>query len=463
MLLDLASSFVAHLCNCGVKTPGNSSSFARLVLERHFHPVHSEGRSVRSSSIVQVVLGIQFLHRLNQQLCPISFNLSTYMTMSSFLTCRKKHLATVNDSSQTLCKVMSFCWEFLSFSMSRRNLASFTGNPPNSETMEPASKPTSSMNTRPKRSRESLQRPKRMLCDMLVPIEETRRGGSRKVASMDSGAGASVLVSFDSDSSITFWASTCDVTSIGLSLLLLLSYIQEQNVITSLPRPNKKKKPNIYSHRSSSDDDASSSFAHVFALSTSQVTLTIWRDDYGSSIDLLRGHWRLIVRYWLLLLLKRKLSLVRGPHTFDLTSHHLAQLTGVLLASSKKLELLRPSYKALGPCITWLKVGVAWEFLLSALRADKPSLVGSPSKTLEPAAASRGTPKRSSRLECGCNRCGWSANGRASLIAVSNGSIGGHPKHKVESDLCKNGCFLPLAEELLLPLFPAIGAWIKSG
>lgn len=48
-----------------------------------------------------------------------------------------------------------------------------------------------------------------------------------------------------------------------------------------------------------------------------------------------------------------------------------------------------------------------------------------------------GIPKRSSLRAFGCSKWGWSANGRASDIGVSNGSGGGQPRHKVDSDLCK--------------------------
>lgn len=59
--------------------------------------------------------------------------------------------------------VISFCCEFLSFSISLRNLASFTGNPPNSDTTDPASKPTSSIKTRPNKSNDNRHRPSKML------------------------------------------------------------------------------------------------------------------------------------------------------------------------------------------------------------------------------------------------------------------------------------------------------------
>lgn len=72
------------------------------------------------------------------------------------------NITLVNDRSL-------FCW-FRSFSISRRNFASFTGNPPSSDTTEPGSKPTSSMNTLPNRSSESLQRPNNNSWDISWPI-----------------------------------------------------------------------------------------------------------------------------------------------------------------------------------------------------------------------------------------------------------------------------------------------------
>ena len=62
-------------------------------------------------------------------------------------------------SRSILDRVKSTVLEFLNFSISRRNLASFTGNPPSSEMMDPGSRPTSSTKTRPKRSRVKRQRP----------------------------------------------------------------------------------------------------------------------------------------------------------------------------------------------------------------------------------------------------------------------------------------------------------------
>lgn len=69
----------------------------------------------------------------------------------------------------TLCKVRSRCCEFLSFSMSRRNFTSLTGNPPSSATTEPDSRPTSSVNTRPNKSRDRRQRPSSRSWDTEAP------------------------------------------------------------------------------------------------------------------------------------------------------------------------------------------------------------------------------------------------------------------------------------------------------
>lgn len=60
-------------------------------------------------------------------------------------------------------KVKSTVLEFLNFSISRRNFASFTGKPPSSEIMDPGSSPTSSTNNRPNKSSVKRQRPKKML------------------------------------------------------------------------------------------------------------------------------------------------------------------------------------------------------------------------------------------------------------------------------------------------------------
>lgn len=74
-------------------------------------------------------------------------------------------------------------------------------------------------------------------------------------------------------------------------------------------------------------------------------------------------------------------------------------------AAETELRLASEDAEAAGPWITWLNVGVT-VFWVSALRADKPSLVGSPANGLDPAFGCLGIPKRSSRLECGCNKCG---------------------------------------------------------
>lgn len=69
----------------------------------------------------------------------------------------------------TLCKDKSFCCEFLNFSISRRNFASLSGNPPSSATTDPGSNPTSSVNTRPNKSNDSLHRPSNRSCETEAP------------------------------------------------------------------------------------------------------------------------------------------------------------------------------------------------------------------------------------------------------------------------------------------------------
>ena len=65
-------------------------------------------------------------------------------------------------SRSNLDKAKSTVFEFRNFSISRLNLASFTGKPPSSEIIEPVSSPTSFTNTLPNKSKVSLQRPSKM-------------------------------------------------------------------------------------------------------------------------------------------------------------------------------------------------------------------------------------------------------------------------------------------------------------
>lgn len=93
----------------------------------------------------------------------------------------------------------------------------------------------------------------------------------------------------------------------------------------------------------------------------------------------------------------------------------------------------------------WPRIKVELFNCPSGFLVDKPNLDGRPSTPLVPDCL--GTPNKSSRLECGCSKWGWSASGSASDMLVSNGSMAGQPKHSVESDRCKNGCLRPFAVE----------------
>ncbi len=102
-----------------------------------------------------------------------------------------------SHSELTFVNVRSlFCW-FLSFSISRRNFASFTGKPPSSETTEPGSKPTSSIKTRPNRSKDSRQRPNRSSWDISCPmidkgLQKYELITNRRNKSQDDGAGVEI-------------------------------------------------------------------------------------------------------------------------------------------------------------------------------------------------------------------------------------------------------------------------------
>ena len=83
-----------------------------------------------------------------------------------------------------------------------------------------------------------------------------------------------------------------------------------------------------------------------------------------------------------------------------------------------------------------------WFIAKSVVRTDRLNRVGKFSNGLfvvDPedckVTGCFGMPKRSSRRAFGCNKCGWSANGSASDMGISNGSGGGQPKHNVDSDL----------------------------
>ena len=73
---------------------------------------------------------------------------------------------------KSLTSIVKSRWvEFLSRSISRLNLVSFTSNLPNSFNTDEGSDPTSSRNTRPNNSTHNLQRPNRELAE--VPLQMT--------------------------------------------------------------------------------------------------------------------------------------------------------------------------------------------------------------------------------------------------------------------------------------------------
>ena len=82
---------------------------------------------------------------------------------TKFITWPYFFIYTFNNLSHSLhtSRVKSLCCPFLIFSISRRNLLSFTGKPPSSLITDPGSAPTSSQNTRPNKSSDRRQRPSR--------------------------------------------------------------------------------------------------------------------------------------------------------------------------------------------------------------------------------------------------------------------------------------------------------------
>ena len=67
-------------------------------------------------------------------------------------------------SRSSLDNAKSTVLEFRKRSISLRNFASLTGNPPNSDMIDPDSSPTSLTKTLPNKSKVSLQRPSKMSC-----------------------------------------------------------------------------------------------------------------------------------------------------------------------------------------------------------------------------------------------------------------------------------------------------------
>lgn len=58
-----------------VKTPRDTGALAGLVLECDFDAADRQRRRVRGSPVVEVVLCVQFLHRLDEELRSVAFDL----------------------------------------------------------------------------------------------------------------------------------------------------------------------------------------------------------------------------------------------------------------------------------------------------------------------------------------------------------------------------------------------------
>jgi len=133
----------------------------RSILELTFFDQTSKSKKSASGSIYLLPLG------KISSLTPASTHLSLQkdskpMATNNILRSGKDELTWTMSwflSRSILDKVRSTVLEFLNFSISLRNFASFTGNPPSSEIMDPGSRPTSSTKTRPKRSKVKRQRP----------------------------------------------------------------------------------------------------------------------------------------------------------------------------------------------------------------------------------------------------------------------------------------------------------------